>query len=151
MFGILMLLLSLVTVNVIATEYSGEAESVAEKDASTVAEVPQSILMDASDDSRFNESINSELNKNLEIENASSIDLNHQLNVTDDEGYLWPVPKCRYISNYFGNGHEGIDIASNSPCDIVAARGGTVIAAQSNTCSHVSARCNCNYGMGNYV
>ncbi|WP_423055601.1 peptidoglycan DD-metalloendopeptidase family protein [Acetobacterium carbinolicum] len=150
-FAILMLFLSLVTVNVIATEYSGEAESVAEKDASTVAEVPQSISMDASEESRFNESINSELNKNLEIENASSIDLNHQLNVTDDEGYLWPVPKCRYISNYFGNGHEGIDIASNSPCDIVAARGGTVIAAQSNTCSHVSARCNCNYGMGNYV
>lgn len=150
-FAVLVLVLSIATVNVIAIEYSGEAETVVEKEGSVISEVPQSISIDASEECSFNESINSELNKNIEIDNSSSIGSNHQIIVADDESYLWPVPNCRYISNYFGNGHEGIDIASNSPCDIVAARGGTVIAAQSNACSHVSARCNCNYGMGNYV
>lgn len=106
----------------------------------------------------LNDQISEELSSNFVLNSNMSTAIGTGLNsaeeyvtVTGDEGYLWPVPNCRYISNYYGNGHQGIDIASNSTCDVVAARSGNVIAAKSTSCSHISARCNCNYGMGNYV
>lgn len=74
-----------------------------------------------------------------------------QIKVYADEGYLWPVPNTRTITQYFGNGHEGIDIAAGGDNEIVAARSGTIVAAQSNTCPPSHGRDNCNYGMGNYV
>lgn len=73
--------------------------------------------------------------------------------VLGDEGYLWPVPATRYISQYFtGKGsHEGIDIAANGDIEVVAARSGTVIAAASTVCPDNHNRDNCSFGMGNYV
>lgn len=70
--------------------------------------------------------------------------------------YLWPAPGVSYISQYYGSGHAGIDIAANGDREIVAAREGTVKAAASTSCSHLNQSHSttsptCNYGMGNYV
>lgn len=67
--------------------------------------------------------------------------------------YLWPAPGVEYISCYYGNGHDGLDIAANGDHEIVAAREGTVFEASSTGCSHINNYPNacCNWGMGNYV
>jgi len=67
--------------------------------------------------------------------------------------YIWPVPGEKSISSYYGNGHDGIDIASNKVDTIViAARSGVVVECTPNACYHVSkSETICNGGKGNYI
>ncbi len=79
---------------------------------------------------------------------------------TSNNKYTWPVPSCRTLSSQYLEKrgkvyHKGIDIAGPGIYgkDVVAAAGGTVIAAFDG-CKHDYGKlrsCGCGGGYGNYV
>jgi len=61
-----------------------------------------------------------------------------QVKAATYEGFLWPVPDSRIVSQPYGSGHSGLDItysSGNKNPPIVAAKSGTVVRAD-NPCSH---------------